>query len=146
MRVSISVCVWVCLCVYERCTRFNFVITVYRNWRFNLVIAITRSSRLEVFYKKGVLENFAKFTRKHLHQSLSFNNVASPRLMFNPSWKNYTHNLKKQGFHSGLNALVHWMNAITFKELPSSSVFGLPEWRCSLTKLLHFLAFYHKGK
>ena len=34
-----------------------------------------RSSRPEVFCKKGVLGNFAKFTRKHLRQSLSFNKV-----------------------------------------------------------------------
>ena len=31
---------------------------------------------LEVFYKKGVLKNFAKFTEKHLRQSLFFNKVA----------------------------------------------------------------------
>ena len=31
-----------------------------------------RSSRPEVFCKKGVLQNFAKFTGKHLHQSLFF--------------------------------------------------------------------------
>ena len=36
----------------------------------------TRSSRLEVFCKKGVVENFAKFTGKHLRQSLFFNKVA----------------------------------------------------------------------
>ena len=30
----------------------------------------------EVFYKKGVLKNFAKFTGKHLCQSLFFNKVA----------------------------------------------------------------------
>ena len=30
----------------------------------------------EVFYEKGVLRNFAKFTRKHLCQSLFFNKVA----------------------------------------------------------------------
>ena len=30
------------------------------------------SSRLEVFCKKGVLRNFAKFTGKHLCQSLFF--------------------------------------------------------------------------
>ena len=30
----------------------------------------------EVFYKKGVLENFVKFTRKHLCQSFFFNKVA----------------------------------------------------------------------
>ena len=39
-----------------------------------------RSSRPEVFCKKGVLRNFAKFTRKHLCQGLFFNKVASLRL------------------------------------------------------------------
>ena len=35
-----------------------------------------RSSRLEVFCKKGVLGNFVKFTGKHLYQSLFFNKEA----------------------------------------------------------------------
>ena len=35
-----------------------------------------RSSHLELFYKKGVLKNFAKFTGKNLCQSLFFNKVA----------------------------------------------------------------------
>ena len=35
-----------------------------------------RSSHPEVFCKKGVLRNFAKFTGKHLCQSLFFNKVA----------------------------------------------------------------------
>ena len=35
-----------------------------------------RSSRPEVFCKKGVLRNFTKFTGKHLCQSLFFNKVA----------------------------------------------------------------------
>ena len=30
----------------------------------------------EVFYEKGVLRNFAKFTEKHLCQGLFFNKVA----------------------------------------------------------------------
>ena len=34
--------------------------------------AILRSSRPEVFCKKGVLRNFTKFTGKHLCQSLLF--------------------------------------------------------------------------
>ena len=34
-----------------------------------------RSSRPEVFCKRGVLRNFAKFTGKHLCQILSFNNL-----------------------------------------------------------------------
>ena len=38
-----------------------------------------RSSRPEVFCKKGVLRNFAKFTGKHLCQSLFFNKVADLR-------------------------------------------------------------------
>ena len=39
-----------------------------------------RSSRPEVFCKKGVLRNFLKFTGKHLCQSLFFNKVAGLRL------------------------------------------------------------------
>ena len=39
-----------------------------------------RSSRREVFCKKGVLRNFTKFTEKHLCQSLFFNKVAGPRM------------------------------------------------------------------
>ena len=35
-----------------------------------------RSSRPEVFCKKGVLRNFTKFTGKHLCQSLFFNKVS----------------------------------------------------------------------
>ena len=37
---------------------------------------MVRSRRPEVFCKKGVLRNFAKFTGKHLCQSLFFNKVA----------------------------------------------------------------------
>ena len=38
-----------------------------------------RSSRPEVFCKKGVLRNFAKFTGKHLCQRLFFNKAAGLR-------------------------------------------------------------------
>ena len=40
---------------------------------------LSRSSRLEVFCKKGVLENFAKYTGKHLRQGLFFNKAAGLR-------------------------------------------------------------------
>ena len=40
-----------------------------------------RISRQEVFCKKGFLRNFAKFTRKHLCQSLFFNKVAGVRTL-----------------------------------------------------------------
>ena len=42
-------------------------------------VQVFRSSRPEVFCKKGVLRNFAKFTGKHLCQSLFFNKVAGLR-------------------------------------------------------------------
>ena len=38
-----------------------------------------RSSRPEVFCKKGVLRNFAKFTEKHRYQSFFFNKVGGLR-------------------------------------------------------------------
>ena len=38
-----------------------------------------RSCRPDVFFKKGLLRNFAKFTGKHLCQSLFFNKVAGIR-------------------------------------------------------------------
>ena len=38
-----------------------------------------RSSRPEVFCKKGALRNFAKFTEKHLCRSLVFNKIAGLR-------------------------------------------------------------------
>ena len=38
--------------------------------------SIFRNSRLEVFYKKGVLRNFTTFARTHLYHGLFFNKVA----------------------------------------------------------------------
>ena len=39
-------------------------------------ISSSQKQPAEVFYKKGVPRNFAKFTRKHLGQRLSFNKTA----------------------------------------------------------------------
>ena len=36
----------------------------------------------EVFYKKGVLKDFAKFIGKHLYQSFFFNKVVGRTLLF----------------------------------------------------------------
>ena len=41
-----------------------------------------RSSRPDVFFKKGVFKNFAKFTGKPLCQSLYFNKVAGQACNF----------------------------------------------------------------
>ena len=40
-------------------------------------VIMSRSNRPEVFCKRGAITNFAKFTRKHLTQSLFFNKIAS---------------------------------------------------------------------
>ena len=56
------ICIWT-ICKY-----------VYTQMCENLLIP--RSRRPEVFCKNGVLRNFAKFTGKHLCQSLFFNKVA----------------------------------------------------------------------
>ena len=42
---------------------------------YSFIVENIRSSRPEVFCKKGVLRNFAKFTGKHLCQSLFYNKV-----------------------------------------------------------------------
>ena len=42
---------------------------------FSSILIIKRSSRPDVFCKKGVLKNFSKFTGKHLCQSLFSNKV-----------------------------------------------------------------------
>ena len=47
--------------------------------KLGLDIANMRSSRPEMFCKKGVLRNFTKFTGKHQCQSLFFNKVAALR-------------------------------------------------------------------
>ena len=44
-----------------------------------IIYIIYREAATEVFYKKGVLKNFSKFTGKHLRQSLFFDNVAGLR-------------------------------------------------------------------
>ena len=41
-----------------------------------------RSSRIEVFFKKGVLKNLAKFTEKHRCQGLFFNEVIGTACIF----------------------------------------------------------------
>ena len=46
---------------------------------YSFIVENIRSSRPEVFCKKGVLRNFAKFTGKHLCQSLFYNKVAALR-------------------------------------------------------------------
>ena len=50
--------------------------------KIHLSWVIYRSSRQDVFCKKGVLRNLTKFTGKHLRQSLFFNKVAGEACKF----------------------------------------------------------------
>ena len=74
--------------VFSQIIRLTFLILAYgKNVKFKLFFYILnnffyKSSRLEVFCKKGVLKNFAKFTEKHLCQSIFFNKVAGLRQNF----------------------------------------------------------------
>ena len=52
----------------------------------NIEIGRSRSSRQEVFFKKGILRNFAKFTGKRLCQSLFFDKVAGLRQLKKRPW------------------------------------------------------------
>ena len=58
----------------QECFQNKFVLRSSHQVYFS--ISLFRSSRTEVFCKKIVLRNFAKFTGKHLCQGLFFNKVA----------------------------------------------------------------------
>ena len=51
----------------------------FLNPKLRRLLCNSRTSRPEVFCKKGVLENLIKITGKHLCQSLFFNKVAGLR-------------------------------------------------------------------
>ena len=62
----------------------SWVLCWFKEWKvgfseIQIQLLNFRSSRPEVFCKKGVVRNFAKFTGKHLCQSLFFNKVAGLR-------------------------------------------------------------------
>ena len=57
----------------------QFYIKHYTIFLYNASFTLYRSSHPEVFCKKDVLRNFAKFTEKHLCQRLFFNKVAGLR-------------------------------------------------------------------
>ena len=52
---------------------------LYFSFVFSYLFFSFRSSRLEVFCKKGVLRNFAKLTGKNLYQSVFLNKVAGQK-------------------------------------------------------------------
>ena len=73
-----------------------------------------RSSRPEVFCKKGVLRNFVKFTGKHLCQSLFFNKVAGQNTEQNDD---HTHIMRKVQFCSSLKSFAKFIEKILYQSL-----------------------------
>ena len=68
-----------CLLCNKSCQIWSWIFGTSHLWPWCYCLAfllLFRSSFLEVFCKKGVFRNFAKFTGKHLCQSLFFNKVA----------------------------------------------------------------------
>ena len=82
---------WKKICNFIIRNRIHYYCEVFKNTSFEKYLweaacenqhlsEKLRSSRPEVFCKTGILRNFAKFTVKHLGQSLLFNEVAGLRL------------------------------------------------------------------
>ena len=68
--IAVSIVRW------ERQKNIDFEYCLITDFQNIKIHAKCRSSPPEVFYKKGDLRNFTKFTGKHMCQSLSFNKVA----------------------------------------------------------------------
>ena len=66
-------------------SKMKFFVKIVTSQETTPLLRRFRSSRLEVFCRKGVLRNFAKFTGKHLCQSLFFNKVAGLRPATSPT-------------------------------------------------------------
>ena len=62
--------------------KYHWLSSVIEKWWLFDYYGNGGSSRPEVFCKKGVLRNFAKFTGKHLCQSLLFNKVVGQACNF----------------------------------------------------------------
>ena len=65
--------------VKKRMLRANFIQLMSKPLRKAIMKRFYKSSRPEVFSKKGVRKSFAKFRAKHLCQNLFFNKVAGLR-------------------------------------------------------------------
>ena len=92
-------------------------------------ITSSRSSRPEVFCKKGVLRNFAKLTGKHLCQSPLFNKVAgsAATLFLKKLWRrcftvNFTKFLRAPFFYRTLPVTASDLLIVILKDFTLLSV------------------------
>ena len=89
----------------------GFVFQINYRFPFDRSMSLCRSSHLELFCKKGVLRNFAKFTGKHLCQRLFFNKVAGLRWLLLSLHRMITENNLKPIYYGMLKNFCkyyHW--------------------------------------
>ena len=91
-------------------------------WFSNLLGKYVQKQPSEVFYKKGVLRNFTKFTGKHLFQCLFFNNVAGPT---SPTL------LKKRRWHRCV--------PVNFVKILRTFFYRTPPRDCLCTLFIHYI-------
>ena len=89
-----------------------------------------RSSRPQVFCKKGVRRNFTKFTGKHLYQSLCFNKIAgstSSSSIHSNFWNWNAHSSSFCGRAATRCGLRRWSWTVSADCLLGGSV-GISDW------------------
>ena len=110
--------------------------------RSDYLLFTDRSIRPEVFCRKGVLRNFAKFTGKHLRQSLLFNKVAGLR----PKACNF---IKKEILEQVLSCEFCGISKNTFfyrTPLVAASVLKISEWRIKLVYCFYIFSIIPANK
>ena len=93
----------------------------------------------EVFYKKGVLRNFAKFTGKHLCQSLFFNKIVGSdfaKFLRTPFlWNTFGRLLLPWISKQFLREYCSWSSPFSFRFFTSTSI-----WKISMNSSIYFLS------
>ena len=69
-------------CKVNRCKLQRQILIIDCNYKLQLLASECQKHPPELFCEKGVLKSFAKFTEKHLCQSLFFNKVADLRQLY----------------------------------------------------------------
>ena len=92
-----------------------------------------------MFYKKGVLRNFAKFTGKHLCQRLFFNKVAGVELQVNRT--NYVRYLGIE-VDENLNWIIYIHDLASELNRASSVLSKLRHFVSSEILIFHYLIFH----
>ena len=120
-----------------------YLLRVTTLWHFQNIIWCFRSSRSQMFFKVGVLKSFAKFTWKHLCQSLflkKFREIFKKTFSTERHWMNASDVLNL--FHANVSFLYrlktlenHFLTFHTLKcnmSFVSFVKFGIKKWNIGL--------------